>query len=324
MPRRAPSFWQNDSLTAQLLTPLSLVWRLAARLRQATTTTFRADCPVICIGNIMSGGTGKTPIAAAVAAAARTRGWQPVILTRGYGGSSPGPLTVDTTTTAAEAGDEALWLAQTCPVVISRDRARGARHIMATGLGDLIIMDDGMQNPGLHQDRLLVVFGGRTGLMNGRVIPAGPLREPLPSGLARADAVAISGDDSTGITRRITSLHPGLAVAAVPRRLDPESLALIGKSPVIAFAGIGDNDGFFTMLEAAGIQLLGKTGFADHHPYTAAEIGHLRENADRQEAVLVTTEKDKARLGKDGDGIIAVRLVVDLPDLLLDKILPRR
>ncbi len=321
---RQPTFWQKGGIAAVLLAPASLIWLLAAALRRAACATARVDIPVICVGNIMSGGTGKTPIVAALAQAAASRGWTPVVLTRGHGGAGRGPILVGADCTADQVGDEAIWLARTCPVVISRSRAKGARYITSKALGDLIIMDDGMQNPALHKDRLLVVFNGRTGLGNGRIIPAGPMREPLAAGLSRADAVAISGEDQTGISQLVGTARPGMTIANVPRRLEEKSLAPIKGKPAIAFSGIGDNDGFFTMLDAAGVNLTDRVAFADHHRFSDAEIAALRSRAAAEGAVLVTTEKDKVRLGSRGEGINAVKLLVDIPDLLLDKILPRR
>lgn len=321
---RPPSFWQNGGILSVLLSPLSLVWRMAGWARHAATRRFKSDLPVICIGNITSGGTGKTPIVAALAEEARKKGWQPVILMRGHGGAAPGPMLVSPEADVEQTGDEARMLAGHCAVVISRDRAAGARFIAAESLGDLIIMDDGMQNPALFQDRLLVVFNGRTGLGNQRVIPAGPLRQTLSSGLSKADAAAISSGDECGITALIRQASPEMPILPVPRHLDKQSLADVEGRPAIAFSGIGDNEGFFNMLADAGVVLVDQIGFADHHPYSHADITALQTRARKENAVLITTEKDKARLGDAGEGIIAVTMNITLPQLLLDKILPRR
>ena len=320
----APRFWHRRGLMAALLYPFSFIWLLMTWLRRVFASPFRADMPVICIGNITSGGTGKTPLVAGLADAARERGWQPVILTRGHGGSATGPFPVEPDTAAAIAGDEAVMLRRICPVVVSRDRAAGAKFISAEGLGDLIIMDDGMQNPGLIMDRLVMVFNGRSGLANGLIIPAGPLREPLRAGLERADAVAITGADETGLSRRISLIDTAIHVAEIERMLNPDDVKAVAGKPVLAFAGIGDNEGFFDMLSAAGAELVEARGFADHHVYVDEDIAVLTAAAAAQHAVLVTTEKDKARLGTAAAGVIAVRLVTRLPISLLDRILPRR
>ena len=319
-----PRFWQRRGLMAALLSPFSLIWLLLAWMRRVIATPFKAEMPVICIGNITSGGTGKTPLVAGLAEAACDQGWRPVILTRGHGGSATGPLHVDPGTAAAIAGDEAVMLCRICPVVVSRDRAAGAKFITAEGLGDLIIMDDGMQNPGLIKDRLVMVFNGRSGLANGLIIPAGPLREPLRAGLERADAVAITSADETGLTGKINLIDAGMPVANIERALNPDDIKALTGKPVLAFAGIGDNEGFFDMLSAAGVHLVETRSFADHHAYDDQDIATLTAMAAAQHAVLVTTEKDKARLGAAATGVIAVRLVTRVPISLLDRILPRR
>ena len=175
--------------------------------------------------------------------------------------------------------------------------ARRAKFISAEGLGDLIIMDDGMQNPGLIKDRLVMVFNGRSGLANGLIIPAGPLREPLRAGLERADAVAITSADETGLTGKINLIDAGMPVANIERALNPDDIKALTGKPVLAFAGIGDNEGFFDMLSAAGVHLVETRGFADHHAYDDQDIATFTAMAAAQHAVLVTTEKDKARLG---------------------------
>jgi tetraacyldisaccharide 4'-kinase len=150
------------------------------------------------------------------------------------------------------------------------------------------------------------------------------MRESLTAGLGRADAVAITGEDHTELSQLIEDIRPGMTVARVPRHLDKKSLAPIRNKPVIAFSGIGDNDGFFAMLDKAGISLLDRIAFADHHPFSDAEMTTLRDRAADEGAMLVTTEKDKVRLGPRSEGIIAAKLIVEIPDPLLDKILPRR
>lgn len=326
MAKSQPFFWEHRGVISTLFIPLSIVWTCATKLRHMIARPHKADMPVICIGNITSGGTGKTPIVAALAEAAMKRGWQPVILTRGHGGSMTGPLLVNANTTAQQAGDEAVMLHQCCPVVVSRDRAEGARLISAKQYGDLIIMDDGMQNPGIIKDHVLMVFNGRKGVENNRIIPAGPLRESLPSGLKRADAVAITGEDEKDLEQSIRHIDPDAVITRIERMLDDHDVSIIGKKPVITFAGIGDNDGFFTMLEDAGVTIMDKIAFADHHDYSAHEITALMSRAQDAGAILVTTTKDMTRIRHlpDAKNIVAVRLKTTLPTSLLDRILPRR
>lgn len=323
---RTPSFWYRSgiSLKAVALLPLAAIWLLAGKLRYLVARPYRSSLKVVCVGNVTTGGTGKTPLTAALAEAATNRGWTPVILTRGHGGSTHGPVLVKPGMTAAQTGDEPLMLAQHCPVVIARDRGIGARWIEDHTSADLIIMDDGLQNPTLHKDASIAVFSGRLGIGNGLPVPAGPMRERLSRGLRHCDAAVITGDDLCGVESLLARCCPGLRVHHARRQLDKSDLATIGQAPVVAFAGIGDPDGFFTMLEDAGVALAGRLPLADHAEIEAPFLAEANAMAKAAGARLVTTEKDMARLGGATQGIVAIRLQTHLDPGILDKIIPRR
>lgn len=317
---RAPRFWQAGGPLAALLSPLGQLYAVLGR-RRRRAAPWRAPCPVICVGNLSAGGSGKTPTALALAERLTALGRRPVFLTRGYGGRERGPLLVEPGRhDAAAVGDEPLLLAAAAPTVVARDRAAGAA--LAARQGDVIVMDDGFQNPALHKDLSLLVFDGGQGIGNGRCLPAGPLREGLAEGLARADACLLIGQDATG-------LAPLLAGRPLLRAsLDPQGSELKGQR-VLAFAGIGRPEKFFESLRALGAELAGTRGFGDHHRYRAAEIAALRAEAARAGARLVTTAKDLARLPPDlrqGIAVLAVRLVFadrDALDALLKGVLTR-
>jgi tetraacyldisaccharide 4'-kinase len=249
-------------------------------------TPYRAKARVICVGNLTAGGSGKTPVALAIGARLKAKGLRVFFLTRGYGGSESGPLEVTSSShTATQVGDEALLLARSAPTIVARDRATGAALAEEKG-AEVIVMDDGHQNFTLAKDLSLVVVDGETGFGNGRMIPAGPLREPLAQGLARADAVVVmqGGDpDLAG--------YPGPRLHA---RLMAKDNDFKGKA-VFAFAGIGRPEKFLSSLKDAGAIVTGTQFFADHHPFTAEEISALKARAG--DALLVTTEKDLVRLG---------------------------
>ena len=326
---KTPSFWYRQSpashLTGAVLYPLTLLWRAAARLRTLGTSPLKSSLPVIVIGNITSGGTGKTPLVSSLAAEARARGYKPVILTRGYGGRLAGPVLAGKNHTAADIGDEAVMLKEKTPVVISRNRASGVNLIEKEALGDLILMDDGLQNPSVLPDKAVVVFKGSLGIGNGQIIPAGPLRESLSRGLARADAVAITGADDTGLMEKIRHIFPDLPSFAITRSLNTADLEAISGQKVIAFAGIGDPEGFFDMLGDAGVNLVDTGIFPDHHLFRDNEIDALAAMADDQRAILVTTEKDMTRIPDAGKrGIRCIRLETRADPALIDKLLPRR
>jgi tetraacyldisaccharide 4'-kinase len=279
---RAPDFWRRDGLWPRLLTPLGALYGASVARKARAALPFRMDVPVVCVGNLTAGGSGKTPIAIALAQTLIAHGRAPFFLTRGYGGRVKGPWRVTDDDSATHVGDEPLLLARAAPVIVAADRAAGAKLARREG-ADVIVMDDGHQNFALHKDLALVVVDGESGFGNRRMIPAGPLREPIAQGLARADAVIVIGGgdpDLGGFAGPVLRAH--LAVDAAP---------LAGQS-VFAFAGIGRPQKFFDSLRAAGVRIEGARAFADHHPYSATEIAALKATG----LPLVTTEKDWARL----------------------------
>ncbi|SMH53519.1 tetraacyldisaccharide 4'-kinase [Azospirillum agricola] len=294
---RTPGFWYGPpGLAAALLAPLGALYGAAGRRRMAGTVPHRAAAPVICIGNLVAGGAGKTPVGLAVAAALARRGVAAHALTRGHGGREPGPLRVDPARHgAADVGDEALLLAAAGPCWVARDRAAGADAAVAAG-ARAIVMDDGFQNPGLAKDLSLLVADGAVGFGNGRLIPAGPLRERVADGLRRADALVVLGEDRAGVAAQVAARTPGLPV--LHARLEPaaaDAADLRGRR-LLAFAGIGRPEKFFATLEALGAELVQRVPFADHHPFRPAEIAALIDRAATLGALPVTTAKDAVRL----------------------------
>lgn len=319
---QAPEFWHRDGSLGRGLQPLAWIYAAAGRLRWAVTRPCRVDAPVICVGNLVAGGAGKTPTALAVARTLTQRGVAVHFLSRGHGGRLPGPIRVDPTRhLARDVGDEPLLLAAAAPAWIARDRVAGARAAIAAG-AQAIVMDDGFQNPGLAKDLSLLVIDRAYGLGNGRVHPAGPLREPARIGLARADAVVLlqSGEAPVPL--------PTLPRPPLPARLIPSdsALALRGRR-VLAFAGIGRPERFFHTVRELGAEVVGLQAFPDHHPYGEDEIWKLVERARDLDAIAVTTAKDAVRLppgARDMVTVIHVALAFDEPaelDILLDNVL---
>jgi tetraacyldisaccharide 4'-kinase len=291
-----PAFWHRpSSLTSRLLLPLAALYGAIAARRMARPGA-AAGVPVICVGNYHTGGAGKTPTVLALAAMLREMGETPFVLSRGYGGSLPGPLRVDVARhTAAEVGDEPLMMAARAPVVIARDRVAGAQRARDAG-ASVIVMDDGFQNPALRKDLSLIVVDATRGLGNGRVFPAGPLRAPLAAQLVRTDALLVIGEgDAAGDVERILA---GRSVTVLHAHVSPDANTLdaLRGQRVLAFAGIGDPDRFFSTLRAQGIEVAAERRFPDHHRFTKDELWALRTEATRGELALVTTEKDFARL----------------------------
>ncbi len=297
---RAPAFWDRPpdapGALTRLLAPLSLLWTLAARLRRARARPVFAPIPVVCVGNLTAGGAGKTPTAIAVLSALAGAGRSPHAVSRGHGGREPGPHRVDPLRDgAARVGDEPLLLAAWAPAWVARDRAAGIAAAAAAG-ADVAVLDDGHQNPGFAKDLSLVVVDAGAGFGNGRVIPAGPLREPVSEGLARADAVVLIGGDAEAA--RTLALWPALAALPVLRaRLEPLATGLpLDGAEVVAFAGIGRPEKFFATLRGLGARLVAAHAFPDHARYAPAILRRLLAEARGRGAMLVTTEKDAVRL----------------------------
>ena len=299
---REPAFWHRpSSWKAHLLRPLALLYGAiaASRLRRQGV---EARIPVLCVGNYHGGGAGKTPAVLALTKVLRELGETPVVLSRGYGGRLRGPVMVQPQRHgAADVGDEPLMLASHVPVAVARDRIDGVA--LATSQGaSVILMDDGFQNPAIAKDASLIVIDSDRGIGNGYVIPAGPLRAPLAPQLDRTDALIVvgRGTASNAIAARIAALpdKPVLSAQIAP---DPACVARLAGQRVLAFAGIGDPGRFFRTLRAAGIDVVREQTFADHHPFSTGDLDALIADAKREGLILVTTEKDLARLRHHGE-----------------------
>jgi tetraacyldisaccharide 4'-kinase len=249
--------------------------------------------PVICCGNVGVGGAGKTTLALDLASGLGRRGLAVHCLTRGYGGKgATTPLRVDPARhDAVLVGDEALLLAEIAPCWVGADRAASARAAIAAGAG-VLLMDDGLQNPGLVQDWPLLVIDGSVGFGNGRLLPAGPLREPVSAAVSRVACAILIGDDASGAT---AWLPPDLMRLHAALEMDPDLIALRGRK-LMAFCGIARPTKFFDALAAQGLTLVGTRGYPDHHRYRPRELEHLQREADRLQAMLITTPKDAVRL----------------------------
>ena len=293
---RAPGFWGNPpeapGWQARALAPLGWIWAEVTRRRMARGPGVRVGAPVICVGNLTAGGAGKTPTVAAIAQRLAARGVAAHVVSRGHGGSLEGPVKVEEARhSAAEVGDEPLLLSAFAPVWIGRDRAAAARAAVAAG-AQAIVMDDGFQNPGLAKDLSVIVVDAGFGFGNGRVIPAGPLREPAAEGLARADLVLALGTPEERAARGGVGALPRLDGRLAPLETGMDWAGL----RAFAFAGIGRPEKFFATLRGLGAEIVGLRDFADHAAYAPAILARLEGEARALGAQLVTTEKDAVRL----------------------------
>lgn len=316
---RTPEFWFTppDELAwqARLLRPLGRIYAALTALR-VKKPGVKVAVPVICVGNLNAGGTGKTPTVMALVARLRARGILPHIVSRGHGGTLRGPVQVDTRLhTAADVGDEPLLLAQTTgvPVWVARERAAGAVTAIATG-AQAIILDDGFQNPSLTKSLSIIVVDAAKGFGNGLCLPAGPLREPVDTGLARADLVLSIGPPvaQDRFTKAWQDRIPLPHLHAVLRPVDGTPWA--GRR-VVAFAGIGHPEKFFDTLRSIGADVVATVAFADHAPFDPKELQALYRRATALNAVMATTEKDAMRLPPDmRDKVHTLPVRLDLLD----------
>ena len=294
-----PNFWYGTptGLTPQMLRPIGALYALASRVRRSLQTPWHPSVPVICVGNLNAGGTGKTPTAIAITRLLQEHGLDVHFLSRGYGSSVRTPIRVDPTRhDATRVGDEPLLLADVAPTWVCPNRRASAQQAVQAG-AEILVMDDGHQNRSLSKDLSLIVVDGEVGFGNGRVLPAGPLRESVPDGLGRANAVLILGDDRSNIFYTLSACRNKL-LPVLKGTLEPDDTTdSLRGTRVLAFAGIGRPEKFYATLRHLGCEIVETQSFPDHHVYSVDEVHALVQKATSMAAQLITTTKDKARLG---------------------------
>src|SRR5271169_427925 len=293
--RAAPLFWgKPPGLVADLLSPIGATCDAAGRLRRAMSRSYRPPVPVICVGNLVAGGAGKTPVTLALAAYLSAHGIATHVVTRGYGGRLAGPVRVDPARhDAAAVGDEALLLASRAPCWVARPRSAGVAAAVAAG-AKAILLDDGFQNPTIAATLALIVVDAVYGFGNRRVMPGGPLRESLRRGLARADGVVLLATEGETLPHQPIAADASRPI--VPAVLTAVDGARLAGSRAVAFAGIGRPEKFFATVRGLGVELVAARRFPDHHPFRFDDIAELRQTATHENARLVTTAKDYVRV----------------------------
>lgn len=255
---------------------------------------YTAAVPVICIGNFTVGGSGKTPFALALAKLLRQAGYKPAFLLRGYGGAAKGPVAVDPALHRAEdVGDEALLLVRSAPTFVSADRVKGAQLIERSG-ADVILMDDGFQNPSLYKDVSLVVVDAATGFGNNQCLPAGPLRAPVATQIGHADLMILVGEGAGEKKALRSAARRGLEV--IRARITAQYPDSVDGEKVVAFAGIGRPQKVFDTLQTVGAELVETLEFPDHHAYTEEDAEYILSLVEGKDLLPVTTSKDFVRI----------------------------
>ena len=290
---KTPSFWHADGFIPKLLEPLAQLYKYLSFLERSLRSKTKIDIPVLCIGNLVSGGAGKTPIALSIGQKLNAK-HNISFLTRGYGGIEAGPIEVNPDEHSSyEVGDEALILSELGPTWVSRNRIAGAIAAKNAGF-EIVIMDDGFQHTSLVKTLSFVIIDGPYGFGNGRLIPAGPLREPIYSGLNRADVIVLVGEVNPSIIELLPNNKPLLRASLVPAEMGTQ----LSNNNVIGFAGIGRPTKFLETLEKMGLNIIDFVAFPDHYRFRESEIRELYEKATEVDAILVTTFKDMKRVPK--------------------------
>ena len=301
---KAPNFWWKNSfgILGMLSQLIGSVYGFIAGKRMQREPTNVVNVPVICVGNFVVGGAGKTPFCIMLFKLLKDMGYSPVFLTRGYGGQQQDPVQVNRDHhTADQVGDEAILLASVGPTVVAKDRGMGAEYATTVG-ADFIIMDDGFQSPNLKKDLSIVLIDSNFGVGNGRCLPAGPLRAPLEVQISKTDLLVVvgSGENADEVLERASKAK----IATVDADIKPLNTEQLSGLPILAYAGIGHPQKFFDSLINCGLNVVHGVGFADHHRYKNGEIKKLLKIAEQESLTLVTTAKDYARLaGLTGENV---------------------
>jgi tetraacyldisaccharide 4'-kinase len=311
VPLKAPAFWNTRSAAAWALAPLGLLWGTVGLIRRHMARPYRPGIPVIAIGNLTVGGSGKTPLVAALARHFTARGETVAILSRGYGGSLEVATRVTAKHLASEVGDEPKELFDAnvaAQIWVGARRAETARLAEVAG-ATLLLLDDGFQHVALARDVDVLTVNALTGFGNGLCLPAGPLREFL-SAADHADVLAVVGNGTPNL-RGVT-----LPTHALP--FADDDLSWLKDGSVVAFCALGVPEKFFTRLREQGLNVVEALGFPDHHPYRAKDISLLDALATRHQARLVTTAKDAVKLPH----VFRTRVAVVSPRLKPEGLLP--
>jgi len=292
---KAPKFWymKRDTLLSNSLYPFSLIFRLGTKIRNLISKEKKAKLTVICIGNIVIGGAGKTPVALKIGSMLKEGGYNPNFVSKGYGGLEKNNTLVKDWHSPKSVGDEPLLLSEIAPTWIGLDRNKSFELAIGNG-ADCIVMDDGFQNPNLQKDFSIIVINGEQGFGNKRVIPAGPLRESINRGLSRTNLVITIGEISDSVKNKIPKHIP---IIGAKFKIKEDDL-ILKTQKITAFVGIAYPEKFFNSLKLLKANIVDEITYSDHHIYSENDLLYLAEIANKNKSILVTTKKDMVRIPK--------------------------
>jgi tetraacyldisaccharide 4'-kinase len=291
---KAPKFWHdNESNLVKILEPLSRVYSVISNTYANSIISEKISVPVICAGGIVLGGSGKTPTAGLVCNILKEHGYNPHILTSGYGGYLKNVIKVDPMLHSyLQVGDEALIHADVASTWIGKNKFNTGKAAISAG-ADVLIMDDGLQNNVIQKDCKILVIDSLQGFGNCHTFPAGPLRESINSGVEKADIALIIGQKKLTLENQITAIKKDIPICYATVVVDP---VVIENNRVIGFCGLGYPQKFKATLIDIGYELVDFIDFSDHHRYTITELQKLIGAAKSVDASLVTTMKDYIKI----------------------------
>ncbi len=314
------NFWKGKNILNYCLQPFSLLWLIASHIRK-WQKSYTSSSFIICVGNINIGGAGKTPSSIFIGKSLKDRGYKVAFLTKGYGRKSGETLWVNATSGVSRVGDEPILLAKHLPTLVSANIVEGLKILEKEGF-EVIIVDDGLQNPSFKKDFKIIVINGSYGFGNAFVIPSGPLRQTVDSAMATADHIILLEDDEYGVAKIVKNFNIDISFARYVPSVD---MRLFNKK-VLAFCGIGIPDKFKIILLKYGLNIFNFVIFKDHHLYTEEEIKGLLEEAEESNSLVVCTEKDHVKIPLEyQDKVLSfnINMQMDGDELLFSKIIKR-
>lgn len=313
---RSPKFWNDEnSSLVKILDPISKLYSFISNVRLNSVTPVKAEVPVVCIGNVVLGGAGKTPTVELVCHLLREKFQNPHILTAGYGGYLKNVVRVDPNLHSyLQVGDEALLSATVASTWVGRNRVNSGKAAVACG-ADVLVMDDGFQNNSIEKDLKILVVDSRQAFGNGHLFPAGALRELPSTGINKSDMVLIIGEKNEALEEKIKAIKPLIPIFRA--KLEVTEPIAVANNRVVGFCGLGYPLKFKKTLLECGYELIDFVSFADHHPYTITEIQKLIAGAKSVDATLITTKKDFVKIPavfKNEISVIEIKLVPENDD----------